>query len=49
MRIVKNDAATEQTELELGVGKFRGQIVKLTKPGASFKIKTQTAVVGVVD
>jgi hypothetical protein len=48
MRIVKNDAATEQTELELGVGKFRGQIVKLTKPGASFKMKTQTAVVGVV-
>jgi len=48
MRIVKHDMATEQTELELGVGKLRGQIVKLTKPGASFTIKTQTAVVGVV-
>jgi hypothetical protein len=48
MRIVKHDAATEQTILELGVGKFRGQVVKLTKPGASFKITTQTAVVGVV-
>jgi len=48
MRIVKHDATTEQTVLELGVGKFRGQVVKLTKPGASFKITTQTAVVGVV-
>src|SRR5208337_3112736 len=48
MRVVKHDAATEQTMLELGVGKFRGQVVKLTKPGASFKITTQTAVVGVV-
>jgi hypothetical protein len=49
MRIIMHDPATEQTEIELGVGKFRGQIVKMTKPGASFKIKTQTAVVGVVD
>ncbi len=48
MRIVRHDMATEQTELELTAGQLRGQIVKLTKPGASFKIKTQTAVIGVV-
>ena len=48
MRIVKHDAATEQTEVELTAGRLRGQIVKLTKPGASFQMKTQTAVIGVV-
>ena len=48
MRIVKHDVATEQTELELSVGKLRGQVVKLTKPGAHFQVKTQTAVIGVV-
>jgi hypothetical protein len=48
MRIVKHDIATQQTELELSVGRLRGQVVKLTKPGASFQVKTQTAVIGVV-
>jgi len=48
MRIVKHDAATEQTAVELTAGRLRGQIVKLTKPGASFQMKTQTAVIGVV-
>jgi ferric-dicitrate binding protein FerR (iron transport regulator) len=48
MRIIKHDADTEQTEVELTAGRLRGQIVKLTKPGASFQMKTQTAVIGVV-
>ena len=48
MRIVKHDTASEQTELELVTGSLRGQVVKLTKPGSSFQIKTQTAVIGVV-
>jgi hypothetical protein len=48
MRIVKHDEATEQTEVELTVGRLRGQVVKLTKPGAHFQVKTQTAVIGVV-
>jgi ferric-dicitrate binding protein FerR (iron transport regulator) len=48
MKIVKHDAQTQQTEIELQLGKLRGQVVKLTKPGASFQIKTNTAVIGVV-
>jgi hypothetical protein len=48
MRIIKHDTATEQTELEMTVGNLRGQVVKLTKPGAHFQVKTQTAVIGVV-
>jgi len=48
MRIVKHDAQSQQTEIEMQLGKLRGQVVKLSKPGASFQIKTQTAVIGVV-
>jgi hypothetical protein len=48
MRIIKHDPASEQTELEMKVGRMREQVMKLTKPGASFQTKTQTAVIGVV-
>ena len=48
MKIVKHDAQSQQTEIELQLGKLRGQVVKLGKPGASFQIKTNTAVIGVV-
>ena len=48
MRIVRHDAQSQQTEIEMQLGKLRGQVVKLSKPGASFQIKTQTAVIGVV-
>jgi hypothetical protein len=48
MRIVEHNPQTEQTEVELTLGRVRSQVVKLTKPGASFKMKTQTAVIGVV-
>jgi ferric-dicitrate binding protein FerR (iron transport regulator) len=48
MRIVRHDAQSQQTEIELQLGRLRGQVVKLSKPGASFQIKTNTAVIGVV-
>ena len=48
MRITKHDAESQQTEIELQLGKLRGQVVKLSKPGASFQVKTNTAVIGVV-
>ena len=48
MRIVKHDAQSQQTEIEMQLGKLRGQVVKLSKPGSSFQVKTQTAVIGVV-
>jgi ferric-dicitrate binding protein FerR (iron transport regulator) len=48
MRIVRHDAQSQQTEIEMQLGKLRGQVVKLSKPGASFQVKTQTAVIGVV-
>lgn len=48
MTVVQHDAASQQTQLELAVGKMRVQAAKLTKPGASFTVKTPTAVAGVV-
>lgn len=48
MHITKQDTETQQTEVELTAGKIRGEVVKLTKPKASFEVKTPTAVIGVV-
>ena len=48
MRIVKHDAQSQQTEIEMQLGKLRGEVVKLSKAGSSFQVKTQTAVIGVV-
>jgi hypothetical protein len=48
MRIVEHDPQTQQTQVELRLGRMRSQVVKLSKPGASFQVKTQTAVIGVV-
>ena len=48
LNVVKHDDAAQQTELELTYGRVRASAVKLTKPGASFKIRTPTGVAGVV-
>jgi len=48
MRITKHDAQSQQTEIELQLGRLRGEVVKITKPGGGFQVKTQTAVIGVV-
>ena len=48
MRILEHNPQTQQTQVELTLGRVRSQVVKLTKPGASFQMKTQTAVIGVV-
>jgi ferric-dicitrate binding protein FerR (iron transport regulator) len=48
MKITKHDPQSQATEVEMTVGRLRAEVVKLTKPGASFQVKTQTAVIGVV-
>jgi uncharacterized protein YkwD len=48
MRIVKHDPQSQQTEIELTLGRIRGEVMKLTKPGGVFEVKTPTAVLGVV-
>jgi hypothetical protein len=48
MKITRHDPQTQQTLLEMEAGRLRGEVVKLTRPGASFQVKTPTAVIGVV-
>jgi hypothetical protein len=48
MKITKHDPQSQQTEIELQLGRLRGEVVKITKPGGSFQVRTQTAVIGVV-
>ncbi len=48
MQVVRHDPQTEQTQIELALGRLRGEVKKLSKAGASFEIETPTAVIGVV-
>ena len=48
MRVVQHDAKAQQTTLDLAVGRMRGQVVKLTRPGSKFEIRTPMGVAGLV-
>jgi len=48
LRIVQHDSTSQQTALELNFGKVRSQVVKVTKPGGKFEVKTPNAVIGVI-
>jgi hypothetical protein len=48
LRIVQHDSTSQQTSLELDFGKVRSQVVKVTKPGGKFEMKTPNAVIGVI-
>lgn len=48
MTITRHDPQSQQTDIEFTLGRMRGEVVKLTKPGSSFQVRTRTAVIGVV-
>ena len=48
MKVVKHDAAAQQTELELTVGRLRAQAQKISKPDGKFEVHTPAGVAGVV-
>jgi hypothetical protein len=48
MKVVKQDAGAQQTELELAYGKLRTQAQKIAKPDGKFEVKTAAGVAGVV-
>ena len=48
MRIVQHDPQSQQTQIELGFGRLRGEVKKLTKSGSKFEVVTPTALIGVV-
>ena len=48
VRVVEHDAQTQQSTMQLEYGKVRAQVVRLTRPGSRFEIRTNTAVAGVL-
>jgi ferric-dicitrate binding protein FerR (iron transport regulator) len=48
MKIVKSDAATQQTDIDLVTGAVKANVRKVTKSGGHFQIHTKTAVIGVI-
>jgi ferric-dicitrate binding protein FerR (iron transport regulator) len=48
LRILLHDAAQQQTSLDLLVGRMRGKISKLNKPGARFEVHTPVGIAGLV-
>lgn len=46
--VVQHDAQAQQTSLDLAVGRMRAAVVKLSRPGAKFEIRTSTGVAGVI-
>jgi hypothetical protein len=48
LRVVSHDAATQQTSLEMGTGRLRSQVVKITQPSGKFQVRTLNTVIGVV-
>ena len=48
LRILQHDAQAQQTSLDLLVGRMRGRITKLTRPGSKFEVHTPVGVAGLV-
>jgi ferric-dicitrate binding protein FerR (iron transport regulator) len=48
MKVVKHDAQTQQTDIELTSGTVKADVQKITKAGGHFEVHTATAVIGVV-
>lgn len=48
VRIVRHDEQSQQTEIELTLGKVRAKVQRLTRSGSAFSIRTNTAVLGVI-
>src|SRR5258706_1467710 len=48
LRIVKHDARSQQTALQLGYGRLRAEVASVTRDGGKFELRTPTAVAGVI-
>ena len=48
LHITKHDAAAQQTDLEISLGKMRSQAQKITQPNGKFEVHTPAGVAGVV-
>jgi hypothetical protein len=49
IKVLKHDPQTQQTEIELTLGKVQANVTKITAPGGKFELRTKSAVIGTVD
>jgi hypothetical protein len=47
LQVVQHDAVSQQTLLVVDYGKLRNQVVKITKPGGKYEVRTPNAIIGV--
>jgi hypothetical protein len=48
LKIVQHDAPSQQTALDLAIGRMRGRVMKLARPGSKFEVHTPVGVAGLV-
>jgi hypothetical protein len=48
LKVIRHDAISQQTSIEMNYGKLRNQVVKITKPDGKYEVKTPNAVIGVI-
>jgi hypothetical protein len=48
LKVIRHDAQTQQSDLEMRYGRLRAQVVKLSRPNSRFEIRTSTAICGVL-
>ena len=48
LNVGQHEAASQQTTLDLLIGRMRGRVMKLTRPGAKFELRTPFGVAGLV-
>ncbi len=48
LRVIRHDARSRQTSVELTFGKLRAQVAKITRAGGMFELRAPTAVAGVI-
>ena len=48
LRVVRHDATSRQTSVELNFGKLRAQVARITRAGGRFEVRTPIAVAGVI-
>jgi hypothetical protein len=48
LRVLQHDTASQQTSLEMGAGRLRSKVVKITQPNGKFEVHTPNAVIGVI-
>jgi len=48
LNIVQHDAPSQQTALDLAIGRMRGRVMKLARPGSKFEVHTPVGVAGLV-